>query len=163
MTYLILLVLLSALYGWLGLWYQPTWKIRALFTALFIGIIGWSGLLYHESLSKPKSLDWELLRDNNEAKLLKHIIEPNVGLYLLLQFKDEQTPLYYYLPWGEEAEDLSKQIAEAEQQGNEMKLMMPFFYEPSLEKEKLRKIHPLPIPAMPPKEPQVIPGPTIEM
>lgn len=106
--------------------------------------------LYFDTLSRPKALAEEYLRNDKETPVLNFVVKPGVGLYVLLDLKGIKEPRYYKVPWNEN----TKKVAEELQKGmkNKQKMVLKLPFEKSLEKDRPLTAHPIPQLAPPPKQ-----------
>lgn len=142
LAYIVVLSLL--IYGLLGL----TFYKRLFFTALFAVITISGPLIYYDTLSRAKSVQYEFFENPKEARIIAKYVEPNYYLALLLQW-DNKEPRYYKYPWNKEVQKLAEQLQEAERKGMQMMLELPF--EKSLERDIAPRAHPIPQLKMPDK------------
>jgi hypothetical protein len=124
-------------------------KGTALATSVLFLPLGYAGLV--DLLSKPKPVDLEWwLSDAAEAEVLASRLVENEGIYLWLQLPEVAEPRAYVLPWDRAAaESLEQARREAEEQGGNVQMRLPF--EPSLDQEE-PKFYARPQPAPPPKD-----------
>jgi len=150
MELLTALIFLLGAYGLLGLFGFNNMVTKAILIVVFIIISLTSYLTYFDTLSRPKSVDVEYLRDDNEVKVRAFSMEPGVALYVLVQLKDIVEPRYYKFPWNENTEKMAKALIEGEEKEQQMLIGKPF--EKSLSEERIA--YPEPQQAMPLKQPK---------
>ena len=135
----------------LCVWTQrATWlKAVALATGALLIPVGYAG--YLDLLSQPKPVSFEWTKRTTEiATVLGSIIREEQGMYLWLQIDGIDEPRSYVLPWDRElAEELQTAQREAEENGSDLRMTMPF--EPSWD-DREQKFYAMPQPAMPPKD-----------
>jgi hypothetical protein len=134
---------------------RPAVKATALVTATLFLPLAYASLV--DLLSRPKPVDLEWWQTGaEEATVLGSVLQENQGIHLWLQLPGLPEPRGYVLPWNREtAERLQEAQREAEQQGGDVRMRMPF--EPSLD-DREPKFYAQPQPALPPKD-HAGPGP----
>lgn len=142
---------LAGVLGMISIWAPRRLAVKgaALVTTILFLPLAYAGLV--DLLSKPKPVQWEWwLSAAEEATVLGSSIQENEGIYLWLQLPDVAEPRSYVLPWDRErAEQLQGAQREAEEQGGNVQMRLPF--EPSLEDREPQFYAP-PQPALPPKD-----------
>lgn len=124
-------------------------KGTALATAALFMPLAYASMVDLLSRPKPVDLEW-WLSEAEEATVLGSQLQENQGIHLWLQLPDVAEPRAYVLPWNRDtAEQLQQAQREAEQQGGEVRMRLPF--EPSLE-DREPKFYAPPQPALPPKD-----------
>lgn len=108
-------------------------------------------LSYVNLLSKPKPVDLEWWQQQvEEVEVLGSQIREDVGIFLYIQMPEVTEPRSYVLPWNRElAEQLQAAMRDAEQNGGDLRMRLPF--ESSLD-DREPKFYALPQPALPPKD-----------
>jgi hypothetical protein len=147
-------VLTAALAGVLAaisLWTPRRLAIKGmalLTTALFLPL-AYASLV--DLLSRPKPVDLEWWQSNaEEATVLGAQLQESQAIHLWLQLPGVAEPRSYVLPWNREtAERLQEAQREAEEQGGDVRMRLPF--EPSLDTLE-PKFYAQPQPALPPKD-----------
>lgn len=130
-------------------------KAGALATASLFLPLAYASLADLLSRPKPVNLEW-WQAGAEEATVLGSVLQENEGIHLWLQLPGLPEPRGYVLPWNRAtAEGLQEAQREAEQQGGDVRMRMPF--EPSLD-ELEPKFYAQPQPALPPKD-HAGPGP----
>lgn len=125
------------------------WSIIALGVALASG----SYPVMVSLLSRPKDVTEEWYYQNAKEALVSGVyVDEGVALYLYLILPELAEPRSYKFPWNDEtrklAQDLQKALEEAQGGG----VMIPYPFQPSLEREKPLTASPVPQPALPPKK-----------
>lgn len=144
-------VALAGLLGLISVWAPRRLPVKVaalLATTLFLPL-AWASMVDLLSRPKPVDLEW-WLAEAEEATVLGSQIQENVGIHLWLQLPGVAEPRAYVLPWNRDtAERLQEALREAEQQGGDVRMRLPF--EPSLD-DREPKFYALPQPALPPKD-----------
>jgi hypothetical protein len=144
-------VALAGLLAAISLWAPRRLAIKATAlaaTVLFLPL-AYASLL--DLLSRPKPIDLEwYLSHAEEATVLGSQVEEDESIHLWLQLPDVAEPRAYVMPWNRDtAERLQQAQREAEQQGGDVRMRLPF--EPSLD-DREPQFYALPQPALPPKD-----------
>jgi hypothetical protein len=142
---------LVATLGLISIWAPRRLAIKgtALATVVLFLPLAYASLIDLLSRPKPVDLEW-WLRHAAEATVLGSQVQENQGIHLWLQLTDVPEPRGYVLPWNRDmAERLQAAQREAEQQGGELRMRLPF--EPSLE-DREPMFYAQPQPALPPKD-----------
>jgi hypothetical protein len=152
-----LTIALAGLLAAITLWTPRRLAVKGmalLTTALFLPL-AYASLV--DLLSRPKPVDLEWWQGNaEEATVLGSQLQESRAIHLWLQLPGVAEPRAYVLPWNREtAERLQEAQREAEQQGGDVRMRMPF--EPSLDDLEPR-FYAQPQPALPPKD-HAEPGP----
>lgn len=107
-----------------------------------------------EMLARPKPVDEEWFRrEAAEALVTGVYVDEGVALYLYLVLPGLAEPRSYSFPWSDETRELAQKLQEmlgSEEGANGV--MIPYPFEPSLEREEPLTPHAVPQPAMPEKE-----------
>ena len=152
-----LTIALAALLAGISLWTPRRLAVKALAlatAALFLPL-AYASLVDLLSRPKPVSLEW-WQAGAEEATVLGSLLQEDQGIHLWLQLPGLAEPRAYVLPWNRQtAERLQEAQREAEQQGGDVRMRLPF--EPSLD-ELEPKFYAMPQPALPPKD-HAGPGP----
>jgi hypothetical protein len=149
-----LFVLTAALAGLLAaisLWTPRRLALKGaalMTTALFLPL-AYASMV--DLLSRPKPVDLEWWQTSaEEATVLGSQLQESRAIHLWLQLPGVPEPRAYVLPWSREtAERLQQAQREAEQQGGDVRMRLPF--EPSLDDLEPR-FYAEPQPALPPKD-----------
>jgi hypothetical protein len=97
---------------------------------------------------KPMRVEW---RHASEAKMIAATMKENEGIYLWLDVGQAE-PRAYALPWSQEmAQQLQRAMSDAQQNGTEVKMVMPFDGGGGLD-DRAPKFYAMPQPAMPEKD-----------
>jgi hypothetical protein len=142
------LVLLIGVFGWISVLYINNKIVSSVLAGLFMGVAVMSFLVYNETLGRPKAVTKEFIRSDKKVKVLSHVIQPNVALYVLLQLEGINEPRYYVFPWSEDTQKMAQSLQDGQQGEQEMFMSYPF--ESSLETR--REVHPNPPMMEPPKQ-----------
>lgn len=152
-----LTVALAGLLAAISLWTPRRLAVKAtaLATASLFLPLAYASLA--DLLSRPKPVDLEWWQAGaEEATVLGSVLQEDQGIHLWLQLPDLAEPRGYVLPWSRAtAENLQAAQREAEQQGGDVRMRLPF--EPSLDQRE-PKFYAPPQPALPPKD-HAGPGP----
>jgi len=144
-------VALAGLLAAISLWAPRRLAIKgmALATTVLFLPLAYASLL--DLLSRPKPIDLEWwLSHAEEATVLGSQLQEDQSIHLWLQLPDVAEPRAYVLPWNRDtAERLQQAQREAQQQGGDVRMRMPF--EPSLDDREPQFYAP-PQPALPPKD-----------
>jgi hypothetical protein len=144
-------IALAGLLAAISLWAPRRLAVKgaALGATLLLLPLAYASLV--ELLSRPKPVDLEWWLSNaEEATVLGAQLQENRGIHLWLQLPDVPEPRAYVLPWNRAtAEHLQQAQREAQAQGGDVRMRMPF--EPSLE-DREPKFYAPPQPALPPKD-----------
>ena len=146
-----LAVILAATLASIAIWAPRRLLVRvgALACAVLFMPLAYVGLTDLLSRPKPVSLEWWQGRTAEATVLSAQLREPD-SMYLWLQLAGEPEPRAYRLPWSRDmAEQLQQALEEAEQNGTQARMRLPF--EPSLDQRE-RKFYAPPQPALPPKD-----------
>jgi hypothetical protein len=152
-----LTIALAGLLAAISLWTprRVALKASALVTASLFLPLAYASLVDLLSRPKPVGLEW-WQSGAAEATVLGSLMQENQSIHLWLQLPGLAEPRAYVLPWNREtAEHLQEAQREAQQQGGDVRMRMPF--EPSLDNLEPR-FYALPQPALPPKD-HAGPGP----
>jgi hypothetical protein len=152
-----LTIALAGLLAAISLWTprRVALKASALVTASLFLPLAYASLVDLLSRPKPVGLEW-WQSGAAEATVLGSLLQENQSIHLWLQLPGLAEPRAYVLPWNREtAERLQEARREAEQQGGDVRMRMPF--EPSLDNLEPR-FYAQPQPALPPKD-HAAPGP----
>jgi hypothetical protein len=142
---------LAATLGLISIWAPRRLAIKgvALATVVLFLPLAYASLVDLLSRPKPVDLEW-WLRDAAEATVLGSQVQENQGIHLWLQLANVPEPRAYVLPWNRAtAQRLQEAQREAEQQGGELRMRLPF--EPSLD-DREPMFYAQPQPALPPKD-----------
>jgi len=143
-------------------WSRKEKHIR--WTVIAIGLLTLAGSYptFVNLLSRPKDVGEEwYYKHAKEAQVIGVFIREGTALYLTLKLPKLDEPRLYAFPWSEETRALAKSLQETMESNPGEGIMIPYPFEPSLEREKPLLAHPLPQFAPTPKPPPEG-GPIIE-
>ena len=143
-------VVLSAVLGAVAIWApRKVWiKLTSLFVIAGFAPLAYGGLAELLSRPKPVSLEWAK-GAVKEAVVLGSLTKEGEAIYLLLALPELDEPRFYALPWQRSAaEQLQQERRQAERQGGQVMMLLPF--EASVDTET-PKFYPRPQEALPPK------------
>lgn len=142
---------LAAILANIGVWSpRKLWvKVAAVAAVALFLPLSYGSLTELLSRPKPVSIEWAQ-RELPEANVLGARMVENEAIYLWLGFEGQQEPRSYSLPWSQEAaEQLHEAQREAEEEGSQVMMNMPF--ESTIDNLD-RKFYAAPRQAPPPKQ-----------
>ena len=144
-------VALAGLLAAISLWAPRRLAIKGTAQATTVVFLPLAYASMLDLLSRPKPIDLEWwLSHAEEATVLGSQVQEDQSIHLWLQLPEVAEPRAYVLPWNREtAERLQQAQREAEQQGGDVRMRLPF--EPSLD-DREPQFYALPQPALPPKD-----------
>lgn len=146
-----LAVILATLLASFAIWAPRRLPVRlgALACAALFMPVAYAGLADLLSRPKPVALEWWRGQADEATVLGAKLHEPD-SMYLWLQLASDPEPRAYRIPWSRDmAEQLQQALEQAEKQGTQARMRMPF--EPTLDQRE-RKFYAPPQPAMPSKD-----------
>lgn len=144
----------ALLLGWIAIWSQKGRVVRWAAVLLTVLLVGGSYPAYVELLSRPKDVSEEwYLKNVPTATITGVYIREGIALYLYLMLPGIDEPRSYEFPWSDETRELADSIVKAleEAEGGGVEIENPFNFQPSLERERSKTVHPLPHERLPSK------------
>lgn len=145
----VLFIMSAVMLAWLVTSYVKDDKFRMLALIPVLVMLFSGPFTYIETLSKPKHINEEYLRNDKEAEVINYLAKPGEGLYIWLSLKGVTEPRYYYMDWNEKTKELAQKLQDGFEAKQKMMMALPF--EKSLEKEKQRQVYPIPQTKLPDK------------
>ena len=124
----LLAVVLGGGLGTIAVWAPRAVATKIAATLMFLAFVPVSYAALVELTSRPKRVDLEWWgRGEKDAVVIANVMVEGKAIYLWLERPGSRVPRAYELPWSKRlAEQLQTATRDAEQQGTEVAMRMPF-------------------------------------